>query len=142
KVTGAARSIREGKLAIPSDLAVSTENGKDTVHVADVFSYRTVDGSSGTVSDVLRVQGDTHAYPLGISIGPRHVLLSSWFSMTVEKVDRQTGKLVPTLGDFAAPVDALEMADGSLYVAELGSGNLVRVSPDGKERSTAAKELR
>jgi sugar lactone lactonase YvrE len=142
KVTGAARTIVEGKLAIPADLAVSTENGKDTVHVADVFSYRTVDGTSGAVSDVLRVHGDTHAYPLGISIGPRHVVLSSWFSNTVEKVDRKTGKLVATLADFAAPVDALEMADGTLLVAELGSGNLVKVSADGKTRTTIAKELR
>jgi sugar lactone lactonase YvrE len=141
-VTGAARTVVEGKLAIPGDVAVVSENGKDTLHVADVFSYRTVDGSSGAVSDVLRVHGDTHAYPLGISVGPRHVLLSSWFSMTVEKVDRRTGKLVATLGDFAAPVDAVEMADGTLYVAELGSGNLVKVAADGKERTIVAKELR
>jgi sugar lactone lactonase YvrE len=142
KVTGASRTIVEGKLALPADIAVASDNGKDTVHVADVFSYRTVDGSSGAVSDVLRVHGDTHSYPLGISVGPRHVLLSSWFSNTVEKVDRKTGKLVATLADFAAPVDAVEMADGTLYVAELGSGNLVKVSPDGKERATVAKELR
>ena len=142
KVTGAAKTIVEGKLAIPADIAVVTENGKETVHVADVFSYRTVDGQNGTVNDVLRVHGDTHSYPIGLSIGPRHVLLSSWFSMTVEKVDRKTGKLVATLGEFAAPVDALEANDGTLYVAELGSGNLVKVSPDGKTRSTLVKELR
>jgi sugar lactone lactonase YvrE len=142
KVTGASRTIVEGKLAIPSDIAVVSENGKDTVHVADVFSYRTIDGQSGAVSDVLRVQGDTHSYPLGISVGPHNVLLSSWFSNTVEKVDRKTGKLGATLADFTAPVDAVEMADGTLYVAELGSGNLIKVAPDGKERSTVAKELR
>ncbi len=142
KVTGASRTIVEGKLAIPTDLAVSSEGGKDTVHVADVFSYRTVDGATGAVSDVLRVHGDTHSYPLGISVGPRHVVLSSWFSNTVEKVDRKTGKLVATLSDFAAPVDAVEMADGTLYVAELGSGNLVKVGADGKERTTVIKELR
>jgi sugar lactone lactonase YvrE len=142
KHTGAARTIVEGKLAVPTDLAVSTEGGKETVHVADVFSYRTVDGQSGAVSDVLRVHGDTHAYPIGISVGPRYVLLSSWFSNTVEKVDRKTGKLVETMTGFAAPVDALEGADGSIYVAELASGNLVKVSPDGKARSVAAKELR
>jgi sugar lactone lactonase YvrE len=141
-VTGAAKTVVEGKLAIPADIAVVSENGKDTLHVADVFSYRTVDGGTGAVADVLRVHGDTHAYPLGISVGPRHVLLSSWFSMTVEKIDRKTGKLVATLADFAAPVDAIEMADGTLYVAELASGNLVKVSADGKERSTIAKELR
>ena len=32
--------------------------------------------------------------------------------MTVEKVDRKTGKLVATFDDFAAPVDALEATDG------------------------------
>lgn len=142
KQTGAWRTITEGKLAIPADLAVTSEGGKDMVHVADVFSYRTVDGATGTVSDVLRVHGETHAYPIGISVGPKHALLSSWFSNTVEKVDRKTGRLVATLGDFAAPVDALEMADGTIYVAELGSGNLVKVSPDGKTRTTVAKELR
>ena len=142
KQTGAHRTIVEGKLAIPSDLAVVSEGGKDTVHVADVFSYRTVDGQTGAVADVLRVHGDTHAYPIGISIGPKHTLLTSWFSNTVEKVDRKTGKLVATLGDFAAPVDALEAADGTIYVAELASANLVKVSPDGKTRSTVVKELR
>jgi sugar lactone lactonase YvrE len=142
KQTGAAKTVIEGKIAIPSDLAVVTENGKDTVHVADVFSYRTVDGQSGAVSDVLRVHGDTHNYPIGISIGPKNVLLSSWFSNTVEKVDRKTGKLAATLGDFAAPVDAIEAADGTIYVAELATGNLVKVSADGKQRSTIAKDLR
>ena len=142
KQTGAHRTIVEGKLAIPSDLAVVSEGGKDTVHVADVFSYRTVDGQTGAVADVLRVHGDTHAYPIGISVGPKNTLLTSWFSNTVEKVDRKTGKLVATLGDFAAPVDALEIADGTIYVAELASANLVKVSADGKTRSTVVKELR
>ena len=142
KQTGAHRTIVEGKLAVPTDLAVTTEGGKDTVHVADVFSYRKVDGANGDVTDVLRVHGETHAYPIGISVGPNNVLLTSWFSNTVEKVDRKTGKLVATLGEFAAPVDAVEFADGTMYVAELASGNLVKVSADGKERSTVMKELR
>jgi sugar lactone lactonase YvrE len=142
KQTGAARTVVEGKLAVPGDLAVVTENGKETVHVADFFSYRTIDGQSGTVTDVLRVNGDTHAYPAGLSIGPKNVLLSSWFSNSVDKIDRKTGKLVATLGDFEGPVDAIETADGTLFVAEMKTGNLVKVSADGKQRSTVAKELR
>lgn len=142
KQTGAWRTIVEGKLAVPADLAVSTDGGKDTVHVADVFSYRTVDGANGAVTDMLRVHGETHAYPIGISLGPKNVLLTSWFSNTVEKVDRKTGKLTATLGDFLAPVDAVEFNDGTMYVAELASGNLVKVSADGKERSIVVKELR
>jgi sugar lactone lactonase YvrE len=142
KQTGAARTVVEGRLAVPGDLAVTTENGRETVHVADMFSYRTVDGGSGAVSDVARVQGDTQNYPSGISIGPKNVILSSWFSNTVEKIDRKTGKLVATLGGFDSPVDAIETNDGTLYVAELKSGNLVKVSADGKQRAIVAKDLR
>jgi sugar lactone lactonase YvrE len=142
KQTGAHKTITEGKLAVPADLAITSENGRDTLHVADVFSYRTVDAQTGEVRDVLRVHGDTHAYPIGISVGPNNVLLTSWFSNTVEKVDRKTGRLVATLGDFASPADALETADGTIYVAEIGSSNLVKVSADGKERSTVVKDLR
>lgn len=142
KTTGSSRTIVEGKLASPSDIAVLSDGNKETVLVADIFSYRTVDGASGAVADVLRVHGDTHNYPSGISVGPRNILLSSWFSNTVEKVDRKTNKLVATLGDFSAPMDAIETNDGTLYVAELGTGNLVKVSADGKQRSVVAKELR
>jgi hypothetical protein len=42
------------------------------------------------------------------------------------------GKLVASLGDFTTPVDAIETADGTIYVAELGHRNLVKVSADGK----------
>lgn len=142
KQTGSWRTIVEGKLAIPADLAVTTDGAKETVHVADVFSYRNVDGTTGAVTDVLRVHGETHSYPTGISVGPKHTLLSSWFSNTVQKIDRKTGKLVATLGEFTAPVDALEAADGTIYVAELATGNLVKVSPDGKTRTNIVKELR
>ena len=142
KQTGSWRTIVEGKLAIPADLAVTTEGTKETVHVADVFSYRNVDGTTGAVTDVLRVHGETHSYPTGVSVGPKHTLLSSWFSNTVQKIDRKTGKLVATLTEFAAPVDALEAADGTVYVAELATGNLVKVSPDGKTRTNIVKELR
>jgi len=142
KQTGAARAVVEGKLANPADIAVTVDNGKETVHVADVFSYRTVDGASGAVSDVLRTHGDTPSYATGISVGPKNVVLSSWLNNTVQKVDRKTGKLTATLGDFAQPVDAIEANDGTLYVAEMGSGNLVKVSADGKTRSTLVKELR
>jgi sugar lactone lactonase YvrE len=142
KQTGAAKAIVDGKLAAPGDLVVVAENGKETLHVADVFSYRTIDGASGAVSDVMRTHGELRSYPVGISIGPKHVLLTSWLSNTVEKVDRKTGRVVASLGNFAAPVDAIETADGAVLVAEAGSGNLVKLSPDGKTRSTLAKDLR
>ncbi len=90
KQTGAWRTIVEGSSRSRPTSPSRATAAKDTVHVADVFSYRTVDGANGAVTDVLRVHGETHAYPIGISLGPKNVLLTSWFSNTVEKVDRKT----------------------------------------------------
>ncbi|CUT12171.1 InterPro IPR001258 [Bradyrhizobium sp.] len=45
--TGQARQVIIGKLALPGGIGVTSENGKDTIHVADVFAYRTVDGATG-----------------------------------------------------------------------------------------------
>lgn len=140
--TGAARTIVEGRLATPSDIAVISEGERETLHVADVFSYRTVDGTTGAVDTVLRMQGDTLEYPFGISANARHVLLTSWFSGSVQRVDRRTGKSLDMLHGFKAPVDAIETAKGELLVLELGSGSLLRVTgADSKDQVAIAKEL-
>lgn len=140
--TGNWRTVVEGRLAIPSDIAVASEDGRETLHVADVFSYRTVDGRTGQVRDVLRMQGDPLEYPMGIDVGPRHVLLTSWFTNSVQKIDRRSGKSVAMLQDFKAPVDAAELADGALLVLELGTGSLLRVSgATGAERTVIADGL-
>lgn len=44
--TGAAKQIIIGKLAMPSGIGVVSDGAKDTIYVADVFAYRTVDGST------------------------------------------------------------------------------------------------
>src|SRR3954453_24046482 len=49
--TGQARQVIIGKLALPGGIGVTSENGKDTIHVADVFAYRAVDGATGEVSE-------------------------------------------------------------------------------------------
>ncbi len=140
--TGAARTIIEGKLAIPSDLAVFSDGEREVLHVADVFSYRTVDGATGAVETVLRMQGDTLEYPLGISVNARQVLLTSWFSGSVQRVDRKTGKSLEMLHGFKAPVDALETSKGELLVLELGTGSLLRVTgADSKDQVVVAKDL-
>jgi sugar lactone lactonase YvrE len=140
--TGTARTIIEGKLASPSDIAVFNDGEREILHIADIFSYRTVDGATGTVETVLRMQGDTLEYPLGISVNPRQVLLTSWFSGTVQRVDRKTGKSLEVLHGFKAPVDAIETAKGELLVLELGTGSLLRVTgADSKDQVAIAKDL-
>lgn len=141
-VTGQTRTVIEGKLAVPADIAVHSEGDKETLHVPDIFSYRTVDGATGEVSTVLRMHGDTLEYPFGVSVNAKHTILTSWFTNSVQRIERATGKPLAMLHDFKAPVDAIEAEDGSLLVLELGSGSLIRVKgAEGKDRTTITGEL-
>ncbi len=139
--TGSWRTIIEGRLAIPGDVAVHSEGERETLHLADIFSYRTVDGATGTVTTRLRMQGDALEYPLGASVNDKHVILTSWFTNSVQRIDRHTGKSIQILHEFTAPMDAVETPKGELFVLEAG-GNLVKVTgAEGKERTVIAKDL-
>jgi len=136
--TGKARQVIIGKLALPGGIGVTSENGKDTIHVADVFAYRTVDGATGEVTERARMHaaGVTLEYPMSATAKGNDVVLSSWFTGTVQVIDGKTGATRDMLHGFKAPHDALVLADGSILVAELGTKSLVRVSGEhGKDRT-------
>jgi sugar lactone lactonase YvrE len=137
--TGQARQVIVGKLALPGGIGVTSENGKDTIHVADVFAYRTVDGATGEVTEKARMHaaGVTLEYPMSATAKGNDVVLSSWFTGTVQVIDGKTGATRDMLHGFKAPHDALVLADGSILVAEFGTKSLVRVSGEhGKDRTT------
>src|SRR5439155_736625 len=70
------------------------------------------------------------------------VLLSSWFTGTVQLIDRKTGKTKEMLHDFKAPHDAVKLGDGSILVNELGSKSLIRASGEhGKDRTVVIGDL-
>ncbi|OPY99618.1 hypothetical protein A5906_28485 [Bradyrhizobium sacchari] len=137
--TGQARQIIIGRLALPGGISVTSENGRDTIHVADVFAYRTVDGATGEVSEKARMHaaGVTLEYPMSATAKGNDVVLSSWFTGTVQVIDGKTSTTRDMLHGFKAPHDAIVLADGSILVAELGTKSLVRVSGEhGKDRTT------
>ncbi|EIG59464.1 sugar lactone lactonase YvrE [Bradyrhizobium sp. JR4.1] len=137
--TGQARQVIIGKLALPGGIGVTSENSKDTIHVADVFAYRTVDGATGEVTEKARMHaaGVTLEYPMSATAKGNDVVLSSWFTGTVQVIDGKTGATRDMLHGFKAPHDAIVLADGSILVAELGTKSLVRVSGEhGKDRTT------
>lgn len=137
--TGRAKQIIIGKLALPGGIGVTSENGKDTIHVADVFAYRTVDGATGEVTEKARMHaaGVTLEYPMSATAKGHDVVLSSWFTGTVQVIDGKTGATRDMLHDFKAPHDAIVLPDGSILVAELGTKSLVKVSGEhGKDRTT------
>lgn len=142
--TGQAKQIIIGKLALPGGVGVTSENGRDTIHVADVFAYRTVDGATGEVTEKARMHaaGTTLEYPMSATAKGNDVILSSWFTGTVQVIDGKTGATRDMLHGFKAPHDAIVLEDGSILVAELGTKSLVRVSGEhGKDRTTLIGDL-
>ena len=136
--TGAAKQVISGKLALPGGIGVVSDGTKDTIYVADVFAYRTVDGATGEVSEAARMHADgvTLEYPMSATASGDDVLLSSWFTGTVQVIDRKTGKTREMLHGFKAPHDAIKLNDGSILVNELGSKSLVRAMGEhGKDRT-------
>jgi sugar lactone lactonase YvrE len=136
--TGVANQLIIGKLALPGGIAVVSDGPKDTIYVADVFAYRTVDGATGEVSEPARMHADgvTLEYPMSATATGDEVILSSWFTGTVQVIDRKSGKTREMMHDFKAPHDAIRLADGSILVNELGSKSLIRASGEhGKDRN-------
>jgi sugar lactone lactonase YvrE len=136
--TGTAKQVISGKLALPGGIGVVSDGGKDAIYIADVFAYRTVDGSTGEISEPARMHADgvTLEYPMSATAKGDDVLLSSWFTGTVQLVDRKTGKTKEMLHGFKAPHDAVKLGDGSILVNEIGSKSLVRASGEhGKDRT-------
>ena len=136
--TGASRTVVEGELSMPGGLAISPEG--DALFLADTFAYRSIDPSSGEVSDIRLMHGQSLEeldYPISASTDGAHVLLTSWSSGTVQLVDAGTGESVEMLHGFQAPVAAVELADGRLLVAEAATSQIVEVANDDERtRST------
>ena len=124
--TGAVKVLTRGALAVPSGVKVSG----GTLWVADIFSYRKVDLASGAVTDVLRMHGTDVVldYPFGVGLSADRVVLTSWFTGTVQLLDRATNNTLVMSHGWKAPYDAIPMADGSVLVAEIATGTVTRAS--------------
>jgi sugar lactone lactonase YvrE len=123
--TGELRLLTGGKLAVPAGLKI---DGND-LWVADIFGFRQVDATSGAVRDIFRMQGDPELeYPFAVGVSATHFALTSWFTGTVQLVDRKTLKTTGVLHGLKAPVDAIPMPDGSVIYAEIATGSVTRAS--------------
>lgn len=136
--TGVSREVVKAGLSYPADVAVVSEDGRDTLYLADVFAYRSVDGQTGKVTDIARMHSDELEYPTGVSIEGPQVLLASSVSGTIQVFDRASGKRTNLLRGFTGPSDAVLEPDGAIVVAEMG-GKLIRAK--GETRTTLAQDL-
>ena len=109
----------------------------DQLHIADTFAYRVMDTGSGDIREEGRMWASHLEYPLNAWADEHVVVLTSWATGTVQVFDRASGETTHGFHDFQAPHDALQLADGSLLVAELATGRLLRVSGEQGEQREA-----
>lgn len=133
--TGAMTQVIKGKISAAGDIAIA-HDGDGTLHLADIFTYRQVSTTTGAVDTKLRMYQDELSNPSGIGVGPRHVVLASFSSGSVQIIDRKTGASTAMLHEFKVPVDAGETGDGRILVLEQGSGSLIAVDDAKGEKRT------
>ena len=130
---GRVRDLVRTRLAAPSGLAMVG----DQLHIADTFAYRVMDTGSGDIREEGRMWASHLEYPLNAWADEHVVVLTSWATGTVQVFDRASGEMTHGFHDFQAPHDAVQLADGSLLVAELATGRLLRVSGEQGEQREA-----
>lgn len=136
--TGALRTLLSGKLAVPAGLKIEG----DAAWVADIFAFRKVDLATGAVVDIHRMQASDLEYPFAVGLAPDRLLLTSWFSGSVQVLDRSSGRTLKVLHGLKAPMDAQFLPDGGIAIAEIGSGEITLASGPGyAERRALARGL-
>jgi streptogramin lyase len=122
--TGELRMLTGGKLAVPAGVKI---DGND-LWVADIFAFRKVDARTGAVQDIFRMQSSDMEYPFAVGVSPTHFALTSWFTGSVQLVDRATLKTSAMIHGLKAPMDAIPMPDGSVIFMEIATGAITRAS--------------
>ncbi|WP_375772147.1 SMP-30/gluconolactonase/LRE family protein [Archangium gephyra] len=124
---GAIRPLVEARLSVPSGLAVAPDDPDESLYVADVYALRRVGGRDGKISQTTRVLSSRMTFPMHVSLGAKHVVLSSAYLGQVQVRDRTSGEELRTISNTNGVQGALELPDGTLLVAEATTGKLVRV---------------
>lgn len=141
--TGESTALTSGALAVAADLAmVTSEDGKETLYIGDLFSFRALDIESGEVSEVGRVFGANIDYPISVGANGSEIALAGWSAGMVQRYDTTTGELGDIHHNFTTPLDALPLPGGDTLVAEYARGALVRVDGnDWTKRTDVATDL-
>ncbi|ATB28473.1 SMP-30/gluconolactonase/LRE family protein [Melittangium boletus] len=124
---GSVRTLVEGRLSVPAGLAVAPDDPDERLYVADVHALRQVGGRDGMMTQTTRVLSTRMTFPMNVSLGTKHVVLSSGYLGNIQVLDKATGEVLRTIPNTNGIQGALELPDGTLLVAEASTGRLVRV---------------
>jgi glucose/arabinose dehydrogenase len=103
----------------------------NTLFVADIFAFREVDVSTGAVRDIHRMQASDLEYPFAVGLSARQILLSSWFTGSVQVLERAGMTTATMIHGLRAPMDAQFLPDGSIAIAEIATGTITQASGEG-----------
>jgi sugar lactone lactonase YvrE len=123
----------------PAGLAVDGGNGEETLYVGDLFGgLRVIDPASGHIQNTpLELFQPTH-----VSVQGDHLIVVGEVFGEVQRVDRKSFAVLADWGDFDEPGDALEAPDGTLVVAETGTGRVLHVTgSEASDRTAIASDL-
>ncbi len=117
--------VEPAPLTSATGLSVQTEGGKDTVYLGDLFGgVRRIDGTTGAIDKTpVNIFQPAH-----VSTTKGHMVVVGQVFGVMQLVDRNTFEVLGRWDKLNSPGDALEAADGSIIVAETGSGRLLRVT--------------
>ncbi len=140
---GSIRPLVEARLSVPSGLAVAPDDPDENVYVADVYAFRRVGGRDGKISQTTRVLSSRLAFPMHVSVGAKHVVLSTSYlgdMSGVQVLQRDSGEVLRTIPNKNGLQGAIELPDGTLILAEGTTGKLVRVDASGSAGTTVLTE--
>ncbi|MBM7116776.1 gluconolaconase [Archangium primigenium] len=137
---GSVKPVVEARLSVPSGLAVAPDDPEERLYVADVYALRRVGGKDGAISQTTRVLSSRMTFPMNVSLSAQHVVLSSAYLASLQVLDRASGDILRTIPNTNGVQGALELADGTLLVAEAAKGRLVRIAADEAATSTVLAE--
>ena len=133
--SGEARIISPGGMIVPQGLAVMTgPNNEDMVFQADLFSVRQFNGLSGEQEDQFKgylippPNVLSLALSQNMSASGSDLIISSFFSSTVQVWNPEEGVIEDYADQVVAPIDAVRLNSGDIIVSDIGLGGVINLS--------------
>lgn len=142
--TGQHTTLIDGYLASPGGMAITTQDGRETLLVADGYGYRAVDTQSGAVTSTFDIT--TFGFPAASTAAAAN---ADYFALTdvvvrpsVYLVDRKTGKTVVKWRDIKSALGIVLNTAGNPLITDYANGTLVQLDrSDRKSRKVIASDL-
>ena len=114
--------------AAPTGLTLIANAGGDELYVVNGDTLSRAGVRDFEISQMAKTGSEPIDSPTQIWANARYLVLSSETTGTVQKIERETGRLVFEIKGLKAPRGAVELGDSSVLIAESGTGNIVKYS--------------